>query len=423
MVNTVAIMCKNEENTIGRTCLSIVGWVDIVVIYDTGSTDRTLEVIRDFFHGWNRVKLYIFEGEFEDFATSRNKLLDYCNSIPEIDYVLLMDSNDELYSQNIQFDTLTAPAYNIKQRWYEHTGSINEYLNVRLIKTNSGWYYKGKVHEVLLNDKIHHPELLDITLVQKREYDYKKTQARLPQDLEILEKQYKELTRENWEYSEEIPEDLIRCLTYLIQTNIGLGTHAALFIHYCHTLINILKYYENYNPELHYNTLLIMGAVEFERFGWDEGARPHYQRAMELDPTRCEAFLAFVEHYLQDRKTTLLAFMYANYACRLEPKILNLNVNKLHWEVTRWKMYAVVCLILGSDKEDIFLCGKEACDIMELNAKKLNYELNQSELALISEYKRLEKIVAEQMTNKLNEQQQNGTMTLTDCNVSIKEDK
>ncbi len=44
---SIVIITKNEESNIGR-CLKSVRWADEIVIIDSGSTDRTLEICRDY---------------------------------------------------------------------------------------------------------------------------------------------------------------------------------------------------------------------------------------------------------------------------------------------------------------------------------------------------------------------------------------
>ena len=88
-------MIKNEEKRIHVSLESIVGVCKSLIFYDTGSTDSTKDIVREFAakHG---VTLNIIEGIFVDFSTSRNVLLDYADQFEEIDYLLLLDCNDEL---------------------------------------------------------------------------------------------------------------------------------------------------------------------------------------------------------------------------------------------------------------------------------------------------------------------------------------
>ncbi|MCW9013583.1 MAG: glycosyltransferase family 2 protein [Gammaproteobacteria bacterium] len=44
---SVIIICKNEEQRI-RRCLDSVSWVDEIVVVDSGSTDKTLEIVKEY---------------------------------------------------------------------------------------------------------------------------------------------------------------------------------------------------------------------------------------------------------------------------------------------------------------------------------------------------------------------------------------
>ena len=70
------IMVKDESKLIKITLISCLGVVDSLVVYDTGSTDNTVEIIKDFSIKHN-IPLHLKHGKFVDFSTSRNILLDY----------------------------------------------------------------------------------------------------------------------------------------------------------------------------------------------------------------------------------------------------------------------------------------------------------------------------------------------------------
>ena len=43
-----ATMCKNEEHIIGTVLEAVAPYIDYLVVADTGSTDRTLEIVQEF---------------------------------------------------------------------------------------------------------------------------------------------------------------------------------------------------------------------------------------------------------------------------------------------------------------------------------------------------------------------------------------
>lgn len=96
-------MVKNEEKRILVSLNSIKTSVSGVALYDTGSEDNTVCLVKDFCTE-NNIEFFLLAGQFEDFSTSRNKLLNFIDEINNnkleknrrvFDYVLLLDSNDE----------------------------------------------------------------------------------------------------------------------------------------------------------------------------------------------------------------------------------------------------------------------------------------------------------------------------------------
>ena len=83
---SVAMIVKDEEHNIRRALESLKGVADEIVVVDTGSTDRTPEIVREYtdklyFHPWKN-----------DFSEARNNSLKY----PTCEWVLIFDADEEL---------------------------------------------------------------------------------------------------------------------------------------------------------------------------------------------------------------------------------------------------------------------------------------------------------------------------------------
>lgn len=83
---SVAIITKNEEANIRRT-LESVKWADEIVVVDSGSTDRTCEIAREY-------GAKVFVEEWKGFAKQKNSALDKCTS----DWILSLDADEEVGS-------------------------------------------------------------------------------------------------------------------------------------------------------------------------------------------------------------------------------------------------------------------------------------------------------------------------------------
>ena len=119
---SVAIVTFNEEENLART-LASVAWADQIVIVDSGSTDRTVDIARSF-------NAIILERSWPGFAAQKNFALSQCTS----DWILSLDADEELSAdlqQQIR-QTLSAQptvdAFYIKRRnlflgrWIKHGG-------------------------------------------------------------------------------------------------------------------------------------------------------------------------------------------------------------------------------------------------------------------------------------------------------------
>ena len=119
---SVAIITLNEELNLSRT-LAGVRWADEIVVVDSGSTDRTVEIARSF-------DARVLERPWPGFAAQKNFALSQCTG----DWVLSLDADEEL-SPELQREIRTllatdppVDAFRLKRRnlflgrWIRHGG-------------------------------------------------------------------------------------------------------------------------------------------------------------------------------------------------------------------------------------------------------------------------------------------------------------
>ena len=82
---SIVIICKNEASQIAATLTSLEGISDDVIVYDNGSTDDTLEIVKKF-----PVRLYT--GDWEGFGKTKNK----ANAHAKYDWILSMDADESV---------------------------------------------------------------------------------------------------------------------------------------------------------------------------------------------------------------------------------------------------------------------------------------------------------------------------------------
>ncbi|MDP3998647.1 MAG: glycosyltransferase family 2 protein, partial [bacterium] len=81
---SVIILTKNEESQI-KGCLDSIKWTDEVIVVDSGSTDRTLEIAK-------RYNTKIFTDKGDDFSVKRNLGLEKTSG----EWVFYVDADERV---------------------------------------------------------------------------------------------------------------------------------------------------------------------------------------------------------------------------------------------------------------------------------------------------------------------------------------
>lgn len=139
------MIVKDEAAIIERMIDSVAAHLSYYVVCDTGSTDDTIERVRERFssHG---VDGEIHNIEFANFGQARNRALECARtSKGRFQYLLLADADMELIIDDPSFTwNLSKTAYSVKQE-SESLG----YYNTRLIRADVPAAYIGLTHEYL----------------------------------------------------------------------------------------------------------------------------------------------------------------------------------------------------------------------------------------------------------------------------------
>ncbi|MCX6706173.1 MAG: glycosyltransferase [Candidatus Woesebacteria bacterium] len=99
------MIVKNEENFIWYVVNSVISYVDKIMIWDQGSTDKTIEIIKTI----NNPKI-IFKKASEDVGTIRQRMLDETNG----DWIFILDGDEIWYEQTIK--NLQFTIYNLQNK-------------------------------------------------------------------------------------------------------------------------------------------------------------------------------------------------------------------------------------------------------------------------------------------------------------------
>lgn len=143
---SVIIITKNEAINI-RACLESVAWAGEIIVVDSGSTDGTLEIAREF-----TSHVYVHE-DWPGFGAQKNRALGYASR----EWVLSVDA-DERVTPDLRAEIETvllgakADGYEIPRlsnfcgRFIRHSGWHPDYV-LRLFTREKGRFSDSLVHE------------------------------------------------------------------------------------------------------------------------------------------------------------------------------------------------------------------------------------------------------------------------------------
>ena len=144
MNNSICLnmIVKNESHVIKSTLENLYKYIKFsyYVISDTGSTDNTISIIKDFFDS-NNIKGEIYNDEWKDFGYNRTLALNY--AYKKTEYLFIFDADDNIHG------SFNLPSNLDQDGYYLKFGNNTTYKRMLLINNNLSWKFKGVLHEYL----------------------------------------------------------------------------------------------------------------------------------------------------------------------------------------------------------------------------------------------------------------------------------
>ena len=179
------MIVKNEAHIIKKTLKNICDHIEIDtwVICDTGSTDNTIDEIKQFFQEKN-IQGEIYQDEWKSFSHNRNLALQRC--LGKSDYILIFDADD--YFEGV----FKLPQVLEKDSYLMNMSSESKSLRYQrklLLKNDAGFYWRSVLHEFIDNAN---PEITlgaiegDYYIVSGRQGDRSKQPDKYSKDALIL---------------------------------------------------------------------------------------------------------------------------------------------------------------------------------------------------------------------------------------------
>ncbi|MCP4253977.1 MAG: glycosyltransferase [Candidatus Scalindua sp.] len=144
---SLCMIVKNEKENLPRCLNSIKDYVDEIIIVDTGSTDRTVEIANDF---GAKVFIHPWEG---DFSKARNYSLKYATC----DWILILDADHELEKADAHKLSETVKDKEANYIFFRVYDTYKESKNLAvydfglLFRNHLGFHYCGIVHNALIS--------------------------------------------------------------------------------------------------------------------------------------------------------------------------------------------------------------------------------------------------------------------------------
>jgi glycosyltransferase involved in cell wall biosynthesis len=186
---SACMIVKNEEDQIRRCLESIKNVIDEIIIVDTGSIDKTVEISREYTD-----KIYFHEWE-NDFSKHRNQSISYATG----DWILIIDADEELVT-NREKSEIIETFSNIPGNINAVIITMEDIQNNRMVmRCNSArffrkdkFYYKGIVH----NQPVFEGSsgIFNDLIINHYGYDLSKDkmEEKFNRTLQLLLKQYEE---------------------------------------------------------------------------------------------------------------------------------------------------------------------------------------------------------------------------------------
>ena len=163
---SLCMIVRDEEKVIGRCLSSVEDLFDEIIIVDTGSIDKTKEIVKKYTD-----KIYDFKW-IHDFSAARNFSFSKATS----DFIMWLDADDVIYKEELEklkefkrnLD-LNIQGYRMKYNYIQdkQDHAIIEQQRIRVLRNNHKYKWVGKIHEVIVMEE--QIPSLDIVIHHKKE--------------------------------------------------------------------------------------------------------------------------------------------------------------------------------------------------------------------------------------------------------------
>ncbi len=146
---SVVVITKNEENNV-RECLDSVSWADEIIVVDAGSTDLTVDIVKEY-------SKKVFSRPWDGYGAAKNFGIAQCSG----EWVLSIDADERITPElrdeilgHFENNDQKISAFSVPRRanflgkWIYHCGWYPGRIT-RVFRRSKGRFTEEKVHERL----------------------------------------------------------------------------------------------------------------------------------------------------------------------------------------------------------------------------------------------------------------------------------
>ncbi len=145
----LAMIVRNAEKDLPRCLDSVRDLVDSIVVVDTGSVDRTVEIARSY---GARVEEVVWQDRFDE-------PLNYALDLVEAEWTLRLDHDEWMLPESVEalpelVQAFPADLYTLIRQDLHPDGSISEMRMSRLFRTEARLRYVSRIHEFFSEEEL-----------------------------------------------------------------------------------------------------------------------------------------------------------------------------------------------------------------------------------------------------------------------------
>jgi glycosyltransferase involved in cell wall biosynthesis len=173
----LCMLVRDDEATVETSLRSALPLISYWVVCDTGSVDRTTEIVTQVL---SAIPGELHSRPWRDFGQNRSELMQFARD--KADYLLLLDPDMMVTRSHDDLGELADDVYLLRQ--HEHANLLGA---PRLVRGRRQWWFEGSTHEVLVTNGRYSERELDSIIVDGIDRDRGRERALLRR-LDVLER-------------------------------------------------------------------------------------------------------------------------------------------------------------------------------------------------------------------------------------------